>query len=718
MFELRTLGIVQIRGSDGRPVEALQGRSRRLALLAYLAIDRPVGLKRRDTVVTLFWPDAAPERGRGALRQALQTLADALGPRVLVGRGSDSVGCNAEELWCDARALERASEAGRHAEVLRLFGGDFLPGFFVSGAPEFEAWVDDHRLRLRKLAARAAGILAEEAEGDEALDAAVGWAERAVELAPDDENLLLRQLQLLDRLGRPARGLEAYAEFRDRVRRQLGVEPSAAVTAAAEALRRTSPAVVIPTRPVASRSSGATRSVAVLPLLNLSGDGEFEYFTDGLTEELIAELSMLPDILVAARTSSFAFRARNDDVRVIGRRLGVNTIVEGSIRRVDSMLRITLQAIDAATGFHRWSDSVDFPLAEALRMPQALVGRIAPALHGSLLGTSQPRAPLQTDNREAFLAFLRGRYHLYRRSPADLVQSVELFERARALDPGYAAAHGGLALALATLPVYAGTPTETVLPRALEVAQQGLESDPELATAHLARSLALAMYRWDWEGAEASAVRALQGQPPDPIHRSTYALYVLAGSGRFEQALLEAERARDADPLSLPANAYVGYVAYLARRYELADQMCRTTLELDPRFPLGLWIQEMVLEQLGQSERAVEVARRLVADHPDSALFRAHLARAMAVAGDPEAREELDRLVQGLPADHPVWYWIAGIHGALGDVEEGVRDLEHALEIRSNFLVFAAVHPTLDPVRAHPRFAGILQRLGRPVTMR
>jgi tetratricopeptide (TPR) repeat protein len=396
----------------------------------------------------------------------------------------------------------------------------------------------------------------------------------------------------------------------------------------------------------------------------------------------------------------------------------VNTIVEGSIRRVESLLRITLQVVDAGTGFHRWSDSVDFPLADALRMPQALVRRIAPALHGSLIGAARPRAPLQTDNREAFLAFLRGRYHLYRRSPADLVQSVELFERARTLDPGYAAAHGGLALALATLPVYAGTPTQTVLPRALEIAQQGLESDPELATAHLARALALAMYQWDWTGSEASAVRALEGQPPDPIHRSTYALYFLAGSGRFEHALLEAERARDADPLSLPASAYVGYVAYLARRFELADQMCRATLELDPRFPLGLWVQEMVLEQLGQHDRAVQVARRLVADHPESPLFRAHLARAMARAGEPQAREETHRLVHDLPADNPVWYWVAGVHGALGDVERGIQDLEHALDIRSNFLVFAAVHPTLDSLRGHPRFAGILQRLGRPVTMR
>jgi TolB-like protein len=719
MFELRTLGTLQIRGSDGRLVEVLQRRSGRLALLVYLAVDRPPGPKRRDTLLAMFWPDAPPERARGALRQALQTLGDALGAGALTGRGTNSVGCNATEVWCDARVLERASEAGRHAEVLRLFGGDFLPGLSISGAPEFDDWIDENRRRLRGLAIHSAGVLADEAESGGAIEEAVGWARQAVSLDRDDEHALLRLLQLLHREGEAVQGLEAYREFREHLHRDLGVDPSPAVEALAGALRRGAGAPVTGSVPHAlAATSRSSRSVAVLPLLNFSGDPEFEYFTDGLTEELIAELSLLPDISVAARTSSFAFRARPDDIRIIGRRLGVSSVVEGSVRRIEPQLRVTLQLIDAETGFHRWADSVDFPVADALRMPQGLVRRLAPALHASLVGTEPPRPPLQTAQRDAFLAFLRGRYHLYRRSPADLLRSVELFEHALSVDAGYAAAHGGLALALASLPVYAGTPTDSVLPRALEIAGKALELDPSLATAHLARSLALAMHRWDWEGAEASALLALEGQPPDPIHRSTYAFYVLAGSGRFEQALIEAERARDADPLSLPANAYVGYVAYLARQNELADQACRTTLELDPRFPLALWIHEMVLEQLGQSARAVDVARRLVGDHPDSALFRTHLARALARAGDSEAREELGRVTERLSVDHPVWYWVAGVHAALGDLEDGMRVLEHALKIRSNFLVFAAVHPTLDPLRGHARFAGVLERLGRPMTLR
>jgi TolB-like protein len=717
MFELRTLGTVQLRSADGRLLETLQGRSKRLALLVYLAVDRPAGPKRRDSLLAMFWPEASPDRARHALRQALQTLGNGLGPEVLVGRGTDAVGCNPAELWCDARALERASGAGRHAEVVRLFGGDFLPGLTVEDAPDFDAWVAENRLWFRSRAAEAAAVLADEAAGMDSIDAAVGWAERALELAAEDERALLRLVRLLELQGRHARAREVYETFSQRLLRELGLQPSAATRSVAAELRRGahSPSSGATAAPV---SPPAAKSVAVLPFLNLTGDGEFEYFTDGLTEELIAELSTLPGLAVAARTSSFAFRGRNDDIRVIGNRLGVASVVEASVRRTGQVLRITLQVIDSRDGFHRWADTVEFPFTDALRMPGSLVHRIAPVLHASLVAATGARAVVQTENREAFLAFLRARYHLYRRSPADLLRSVELFEEALSLDPTYAAALGGLALALATLPVYAGAPTATVLPRALEVADQALALDSTLSTAHIARCLALAMYRWDWAGAEASALLAVEGQPPDPIHRSTYAFYVLARDGRFRQALLEAERARDDDPLSLPANAYVGYVAYLARQYALADRASRAALDLDGRFPLALWVREMVLEELGRLDEAVEVARRLVADHPPSLLFRAHLARALARSGRPEARAELERLRASLSPDNPVWYWVGGVHAALGETDLGLTALEHAVDIRSNFLVFAAVHPTLDPLRSHPRFAAILDRMGLPVTLR
>jgi len=717
MFELRTLGSVHLRGPDGT-VDALAGRSKRLALLVYLAAARPAGPRRREQLLGVFWPDASPEHGRGALRQSLRFLVGTLGPDLLTGRGTDAVAVAPGSLWCDAVALERAADAGRDAEVLRLFGGDFLAGFALAECPEFEAWCSDVRLRLRRRAVASAGRLTREAERAGAWDESSEWAQQWLELQPEDEQALRAALGALMRQERRARALELASDFETRLRHELGVSPSVETRALLESLRTgkwtgVSTAAAEPLAP--ALPSG---SVAVLPFLNLTGDPDLDYFCDGITEELIADLSMLAGLSVAARTSSFVFRTRAVDVRDIGRRLGVGHLVEGSMRRAGVALRVTVQLVETSRGFHLWADTFDHPLADAVRMPAELVRRIAPALQRSLVAPVPRRPSQETQDREAFLLFLRGQHHLYRRSPEAVVRSAELFARAREQDPRYAAAHGGLALALASMPVYCGTPTGVACPRALEVAGVALGLDGTLASAHLAKSLALAMHRWDWSGAEASALAALAGTPKDPVVRSTYAFYVLAHNGRFEQALAEATVARDADPLSLAAISYVGYIAYLARDWARAEAAAREALELDPGFPLALWVLEMVLEARGEFEAALGVGRTLVATSPASAMFRAHLARALGRVRRDEARAELGALVAGLPSESPVWYWVAGARAALGDVEEGLDALERAVENRSNFLVFAAVHPTLDPLREHRRFTAILRRLDLPITLR
>ncbi|HVP61253.1 MAG TPA: BTAD domain-containing putative transcriptional regulator [Myxococcaceae bacterium] len=717
MVELRTLGSVHLRGPGG-PLDALAGRSKRLALLVYLAAARPAGPRRRDQLLELFWPDASPEHGRGALRQSLQFLVTTLGPDLLTGRGTDAIALAPDRLWCDAVALERAADAGRDAEALRLFGGDFLAGFALPECPEFEVWCSDVRLRLRRRAATSAAVLTREAERAGAWDEASTWAQRWLELQPDDEEPLRVSLRALMRQELRTRALELASEFETRLRRELGATPSTQTRALVDSLRTgrwSAGSGGAAERPATEPSPG---SVAVLPFLNLTGDPDLDYFCDGITEELIADLSMLAGLSVAARTSSFAFRNRAADVRDVGRRLGVANLVEGNMRRAGAAVRVTVQLVETARGFHLWAESFDHSLAEAVRMPAELVRRIAPALQRSLL-EPVPRRPSQdTQDREAFLLFLRGQHHLYRRTPEDLARSAELFARAGERDPRYAAAHGGLALALASMPVYCGTPTGVACPRALEVADIALGLDRTVASAHLARSLALAMHRWDWRGAEESALAALAGTPKDPVVRSTCAFYVHAHDGRFEQALAEATASRDADPLSLPAISYVGYVAYLARDWKRAEAAAREALDLDPGFPLALWVLEMVLEAKGEFEDALGVARTLVARSPASAMFRAHLARALGLLGRVEAEGELGTLAAGLPPESPVWYWVAGAHAALGGIDQGLDALERAVENRSNFLVFAAVHPTLDPFRGHPRFTAILRRLDLPVTLR
>ena len=225
MIGLRTLGELELQGSDRRELCAILAQPKRLALLTYLAVS--THWQRRDSVVALFWPDLDSDHARGALRQALRFIRRELGDGVLSGRSEEELGVHGGTLWCDAVAFERACEAGRPAEALLLYRGDFLNGFFVSGAsPEFDYWIEANRTRLRNLAVEAARTIAErsEAEGDGA--AAIRWARRAFELSPDGEHTLRRLITLLDRLGERAAAVDIYEAFARRLATEHELEPS------------------------------------------------------------------------------------------------------------------------------------------------------------------------------------------------------------------------------------------------------------------------------------------------------------------------------------------------------------------------------------------------------------------------------------------------------------------------------------------------------------
>jgi DNA-binding SARP family transcriptional activator len=225
MIELRTLGELELKGSDRQELCAILAQPKRLALLTYLAVSPH--WQRRDSIVALFWPDLDSDHARGALRQALRFIRRQLGDGVLNGRTEEELGCQGGTLWCDAAAFERACELGRLAEALPLYRGDFLDGFFVSGAsPEFDYWVATKRERLRNLAVEAARTFADRCatEGDAA--AAIHWARRAFELSPDSEHTLRRLITLLDRLGERAAAVDIYEDFARRLAAEHEVEPS------------------------------------------------------------------------------------------------------------------------------------------------------------------------------------------------------------------------------------------------------------------------------------------------------------------------------------------------------------------------------------------------------------------------------------------------------------------------------------------------------------
>jgi DNA-binding SARP family transcriptional activator len=237
MIELRTLGVFELKGSDRGERRAILAQPKRLALLTYLAVS--THWQRRDSVVALFWPDLDTDHARGALRQALRFLRRELGERVLSARTDEELGCHPGTLWCDAAAFEQACACGHLAEALPLYRGDFLDGFFVSGAsPDFDTWVAAKRARLKTLAVEAAGTLAERsaAAGDET--AAMCWARRALELNPDGEHTLRRLITLLDRLGERAAAVEIYQAFARRLAAEHDLEPSPATQELIQTVRR------------------------------------------------------------------------------------------------------------------------------------------------------------------------------------------------------------------------------------------------------------------------------------------------------------------------------------------------------------------------------------------------------------------------------------------------------------------------------------------------
>src|SRR5712692_9990977 len=237
MIEFRLLGTLHLTDAEGREVKSLLTRSRRLALLAYLAAAAPRGLHRRDTLLALFWPELDQEHARAALRQALHVVRDALGADVIVTRGDEEVGLDFERLWCDVVAFDCSVAAGQLHEALEHYRGDLLNGFFIAGAGEFERWLESERGQLREAAARSARALVEQSEAAGDLAAAAKWARRGSGLARHDEELLRRLITLLDRLGDRAGAVEAYEEFTKRLAADLETEPAAETKALLAAVR-------------------------------------------------------------------------------------------------------------------------------------------------------------------------------------------------------------------------------------------------------------------------------------------------------------------------------------------------------------------------------------------------------------------------------------------------------------------------------------------------
>jgi adenylate cyclase len=453
------------------------------------------------------------------------------------------------------------------------------------------------------------------------------------------------------------------------------------------------------------------RSIAVLPFVDMSADGDNEFFSDGMTEEILNALTRVREIHVASRTSSFAFKGRDLDIREIAGKLNVATILEGSVRKSGDQLRITAQLINADDGYHLWSENYDRKLEDVFRVQDEIARSIVDALRVELdLEGSRSLVSGATDDMEAYTLYLKGRYVYNKFRRADLKKSLSFYEEALEKDPGYARAYAGIADSLMSL-ADDWLPPDEAYPRAEEAARRAIELDDTLAEAHTALGKVLGWYRWDFDRGELHLRRAVANNPS--YAEGHFALgSVLPSNGNLEEGLTEIREAVSLDPLSCEYTAWVArFLVYLGR-YEEAIGQCAQTIELDPTYYYSHVRLGQALLGLGRPEEALAAFRNHATRAGGVASVRAYEAMALAALGMRQEAESVVAQLIGDPGAYVRSEFLAGAYGAIGDLDRAFEALERAYDERSGGLIYLHLDPMYEPLRGDPRYANLVERIG------
>ncbi len=458
--------------------------------------------------------------------------------------------------------------------------------------------------------------------------------------------------------------------------------------------------------------SGTIRSIAVLPLKNLSSDPEQEYFSEGLTEELIARLASLEGLRVISHTSVMQYKDARKPLPVIAKELNVDTVVEGSVLRVGERVRITAQLIEAAADRHLWAETYEREHRDILALQNEVTREIAKNIKLKLNPVDQQRLAVSRQvDPEAHAEYLRGRSYWSKRTVSDLWAAVRHFEQAIARDPSYANAYAGLADSYALLGGYDVTASQhELIPKARAAAMKAIEIDERLAEAHTSLAVIAQNYDWNWQTAEREYRRAIELDTNYATAHHWYGEF-LSYLGRFDESFAEFERARQLDPHSLIIETDKGVAFYFARQYDLAIEQLRAVIDKDPRFPRGGMVIFPYVEKRLFADALAEIERRPPVDGLTWSL--AWGAYVYGRAGrQVEGRRALEQLEGVYRRQHldPLWAVLGYI--GVGKTDEAFAWLEKAYLERSTVITSLKVNPAYDPLRGDPRFQELLHRVG------
>lgn len=453
-------------------------------------------------------------------------------------------------------------------------------------------------------------------------------------------------------------------------------------------------------------------SIAVLPFVDMSAERDQEYFCDGMAEDLINALAHIKDLRVVARTSAFAFRGKDVGIREIGRKLKVDTVLEGSVRRAGDRLRITAQLVNVADGYHLWSERYDRVMKDVFEVQDEISLEIADKLKVRLVGEEKAAVVKRhTQDLEAYHLYLKGRYFSQRMTEEDLNNGIHYYERAIKTDPQYAVAYAGLSNCHSLLGYFYYLHPRDVFPKARAAAAQALEKDGTLSVAHQAAGLVKLLNDWDWEGAEREFKRAIELNPRDPAGHSSHAAF-LAVTGKLDKAIEGQGRALDLDPLSVMYAVTLSMYLLRANRTEEARHEARKALEFAPNSTYGHWLlgQTYVLESrfdeaITEIENALDLSDRFPA-------VLAALGWTYAVSGRADqARKVLKELKRQSKRRYVGPFFRAKIYGGLGEKDKAFEWLDKAFQARDTSVIHLLTDETMGNLRSDPRFEELLKKV-------
>ena len=478
--------------------------------------------------------------------------------------------------------------------------------------------------------------------------------------------------------------------------------------------------LVIPTTVQIGIKAGSDKSIAVLPFVNMSADPENEYFSDGISEEILNSLTHVEGIQVTARTSSFSFKGKNEDVREIGNKLGVANVLEGTVRRAGKKIRINVQLINAADGYQLWSEAYDSELEDIFEVQDEIATKIVTRLKENLAISDKKESIVKTptENIEAYNLYLKGRYYWNKSNPEDILRAIKTSEEAIKLDPNFALPYCTLSYCYSFMGSSGLMPPAEAYPKAKDCTLKAIELDPNHAESHLSLATIKFYHNWDFEGAEASLNKAQDLGLNSSLFNQVHGWFLIA-KGDFEKAIEKIQQALALDPLSLPLMSTLGDAYSFAGRFEEGLAQYNKLIELEPNFRRGFEGRGMIYLAMGENEKAVkdfEQYHKLVG-HPLKGL--SSLGHAYAAAGYTDKALEVVEKLKLREQNEPgviLHMDYAFLYTGMKEFDLAFHYLNKTYDQRIGIaclgMIFCIRYPMLKELKSDPRFKQLIQKMG------